>query len=61
MGVVFHLVLILVNHIKKHNLYICGKSLMYVIGTRIYFTNDKIMGKCGCGVSVRVSVRGNNI
>ena len=48
---------------KKHNLYICGKSLMYVIGTKIDykedlmgsrfdFTNDKIMGKCGCGVSV---------
>ncbi len=48
---------------KKHNLYICGKSLMYVIGTtidykedlmgsRFDFTNDKIMGKCGCGVSV---------
>ena len=47
----------------EHNLYICGKSMLYVLGTtvdykedmmgsRFDFINDKIMGKCGCGTSV---------
>ena len=47
----------------KHNLYICSKSLMYIIGSKIDyiedlmgsrfdFSNDNIAGKCGCGTSV---------
>ena len=45
---------------NKHNLYICGKSLMYLIGTEITweknfmgegfkFTNPNASGSCGCG------------
>ena len=47
----------------EHNLYICGKSLMFILGTKIDyiedlmgsrfdFTNEKITSKCGCGTSV---------
>ena len=47
----------------EHNLYICGKSLMFILGTnidyiedlmgsRFDFTNDNISSKCGCGTSV---------
>lgn len=64
---------ILENNIKPHKLdteykinnysiYLCGKSLMYLIGLKIdykndimgsnfEFTNDKIQNKCGCGTS----------
>ena len=52
-----------VNIDDEHNLYICGKSLLYIIGTQIDyiedlmgsrfdFSNDNIAGKCGCGTSV---------
>ena len=45
------------------NLYVCGTSLMHIIGTnidykedimgsRFDFTNDNISNKCGCGTSV---------
>jgi len=45
------------------NLYLCNKSLMFLIGTKIDykedimgsrfdFTNDQISSKCGCGTSV---------
>tara|TARA_B100000809_G_C14894960_1_gene444078 strand:+ start:50 stop:379 length:330 start_codon:yes stop_codon:yes gene_type:complete len=45
------------------NLYVCGTSLMHIIGTnidykedimgsRFDFTNDNISSKCGCGTSV---------
>lgn len=45
------------------NLYLCNKSLMFLIGTKIDykedimgsrfdFTNDQIDSKCGCGTSV---------
>ena len=48
---------------KEHNLYICNKSLMFIIGTtidykedimgsRFDFKNDNINSKCGCGTSV---------
>ena len=48
---------------NRNNLYICNKSLMYIIGTKIDyiedimgsrfdFTNDNINSKCGCGTSV---------
>ena len=47
----------------EHNLYICGKSLMFILGTKIDyiedlmgsrfdFTNEKITSKCGCGTSI---------
>ena len=64
---------ILENDIKSHKLdeeykvdgytiYLCGKSLIYLIGVRIdyvtdimgskfEFTNDNIQSKCGCGTS----------
>lgn len=46
-----------------YNLYLCNKSLLYLIGTnidyktdimgsRFDFSNDKISSKCGCGTSV---------
>ena len=52
-----------VNIDDEHNLYICGKSLLYIIGTQIDYiedlmgsrfdlSNDNIAGKCGCGTSV---------
>jgi|TARA_B110000495_G_scaffold194096_1_gene200065 iron-sulfur cluster assembly accessory protein len=48
---------------KNVNLHICGKSLLYIIGTeidyiedimgsRFDFNNGNISGKCGCGTSV---------
>ena len=48
---------------NEHNLYLCGKSLMFILGTKIDyiedlmgsrfdFTNDNISSKCGCGTSV---------
>jgi Fe-S cluster assembly iron-binding protein IscA len=44
-------------------LYLCNKSLMYIIGTKVDyiedimgsrfdFSNDQIYSKCGCGTSV---------
>ena len=46
-----------------NNMYICSKSLLFIIGTKIDyvedlmgsrfdFSNDKIDSKCGCGTSV---------
>jgi len=48
--------------IDNYNLYLCNKSLMFIIGTtidykedimgsRFDFKNDKIASSCGCGVS----------
>ena len=48
--------------IDEYNMYICGISMMYILGThidyktdlmgsRFDFTNDKISNKCGCGTS----------
>ena len=45
-----------------YNLYLCNKSIMYLLGTKIDyiedtmgsrfdFTNDNIQSKCGCGTS----------
>jgi iron-sulfur cluster assembly accessory protein len=49
--------------IDNQNIYLCGKSLMYIIGTKIDyvedimgsrfdFTSNQIDSKCGCGSSV---------
>jgi len=49
--------------IETFNLYICSKSLMYIIGSscdyiedlmgsRFVFSHKNIVGKCGCGASV---------
>ncbi len=49
--------------IDDYNMYLCRKSLMYIMGTtvdykedimgsRFDFTNDQIDSKCGCGTSV---------
>ena len=46
----------------QYNLYLCNKSLLYLIGTKVDyiedimgsrfdFTNEKIETKCGCGTS----------
>ena len=57
------------NKIDEHvkidtiDMYICGKSLMYIIGTeidyiedimgsRFHFNNNQISNYCGCGTSV---------
>lgn len=48
---------------NDYNLYLCGSSLLYLIGTEIdydetlmgagfEFKNDNIEGTCGCGLSV---------
>ncbi len=47
----------------NQNIYLCGKSLMYILGTKIDyiedimgsrfdFTSEQIDSKCGCGSSV---------
>ena len=52
-----------VQKIDEFNLYICSKSLMYIIGSscdyiedimgsRFIFNHSNIVGKCGCGTSV---------
>ena len=49
--------------VNDYNMYLCGKSLMYIIGTNINyiedimgsrfdFSNEQIDSKCGCGSSV---------
>ena len=49
--------------IDDYNIYLCGKSLMYIMGTnidykedimgsRFDFTSKQIDSKCGCGTSV---------
>ena len=49
--------------IDDHNMYLCGKSLLYIMGTKIDyiedimgsrfdFSSDQIASKCGCGTSV---------
>ena len=49
--------------LDDYSLYLCGKSLMYLIGVKVdyktdimgskfEFTNDNIESKCGCGTSV---------
>jgi iron-sulfur cluster insertion protein len=49
--------------IDDYNLYLCGKSLLYIIGTnvdykedlmgsRFDFSSEQITSKCGCGTSV---------
>jgi len=48
--------------IDDFSIYLCGKSIMYLIGVKVdyvndimgskfEFTNDKIQSKCGCGKS----------
>jgi len=48
--------------LDEHSLYLCNKSLIYLIGlkidyiedvmgSRFDFANDKIQSKCGCGAS----------
>tara|TARA_E500000178_G_C16633487_1_gene578749 strand:- start:316 stop:657 length:342 start_codon:yes stop_codon:yes gene_type:complete len=57
---------IILDQQLQKNLYICNKSLMYIIGTRIDyiedimgsrfdFNNDNIESKCGCGTSFTLS------
>ena len=49
--------------VNNHNLYVCGRSLLHIIGTKVDyiedimgsrfdFSNEKIESKCGCGTSV---------
>jgi len=49
--------------IDNYNMYLCGKSLIYIIGTnidykedimgsRFDFSSEQIDSKCGCGTSV---------
>ena len=49
--------------LDSYNLYLCDKSLMFLLGTnidyiedimgsRFDFKNDKIISSCGCGTSV---------
>ena len=49
--------------IDEYNLYLCSKSLIFMLGThidykqdimgsRFDFSNDNIVNKCGCGSSV---------
>ena len=49
--------------IDDYNMYLCGKSLMYIMGTtvdykedimgsRFDFSSEQIDSKCGCGTSV---------
>tara|TARA_B110000305_G_C19104957_1_gene477003 strand:+ start:219 stop:566 length:348 start_codon:yes stop_codon:yes gene_type:complete len=49
--------------IDDYNLYLCSKSIIFMIGThidykqdimgsRFDFSNDNIINKCGCGTSV---------
>jgi iron-sulfur cluster assembly accessory protein len=53
--------------IDDYNMYICGKSLIYIIGTNIDYKEDmmgprfdfsskQIDSKCGCGTSVNFKV-----
>ena len=48
--------------IDDYSIYLCGKSIMYLIGVKVdyvddimgskfEFTNDNIQSKCGCGKS----------
>ena len=49
-------------------IHMCGKSLMYsmgthidyinddIMGSRFDFSNDKINGKCGCGTSINFKI-----
>ena len=50
---------------NEHNLYICNKSLMYILGTHIdwkqdimeqkfVFSNPLAKSKCGCGTSFNI-------
>tara|TARA_B110000858_G_C17799599_1_gene474518 strand:+ start:1197 stop:1532 length:336 start_codon:yes stop_codon:yes gene_type:complete len=52
----------IINLNDQYNLYLCNKSLLYLIGTKVDyiedimgsrfdFTNEKIETKCGCGTS----------
>jgi len=49
--------------VDDYNMYLCGKSLMYIMGTnvdykedimgsRFDFSSEQIDSKCGCGTSV---------
>ena len=49
--------------IDNYNMYICSKSLLFIIGTKVDyvedlmgsrfdFSSDQIASKCGCGTSV---------
>ena len=49
--------------IEDHNMYLCNKSLLYIMGTKVDyvedimgsrfdFSSDQIASKCGCGTSV---------
>ena len=51
-----------IYNLGEKNLYLCGKSIMYLIGTeidyiedimgsRFNFKNENISSKCGCGTS----------
>ncbi len=53
--------------VDDYNMYICSKSLMFIIGTKIDyvedimgsrfdFSSDKISSKCGCGTSVNFAI-----
>jgi iron-sulfur cluster assembly accessory protein len=53
--------------LDEYNMYICGKSILHIIGTnidykedimgqRFDFSNDKIESKCGCGTSVNFKI-----
>lgn len=53
--------------IGENRIFICNKSLLYIIGTEIdykqdlmgssfCFSNPKIKGKCGCGTSINFGI-----
>lgn len=52
----------------EYNLYLCNKSIMYLLGTKIDyiedimgsrfdFSNDNMQSKCGCGTSFNMKTK----
>ena len=53
--------------VNEHNLYLCNKSMMFLLGTKVDyiedvmgsrfdFKNENIQSKCGCGTSFNFNI-----